>query len=209
MYIRPSAMLAAPRVITLDGNIGAGKTTVLELLAAETGIKVDLEPVESWQPWLNRMYQTGSGVFEFQLRVWLDRCWPKAQSNANVAYYIMERSPMFQEGVFIPANISNKRLTEDQVSLLKDMYAKVNELWEPNVYIYLRSDPAKCAERIIRRARQSEDAIPIHYLQELHDLHEKTLVAAQQLGKKILVVEMEGKTPKQIATEILSHLSTA
>jgi deoxyadenosine/deoxycytidine kinase len=196
-------------VITLDGNIGAGKTTVLELLAAEKekekGFKVDLEPVESWQPWLNRMYQTGNGVFEFQLRVWLDRCWPKA--HLDDTYYIMERSPMFQEGVFIPANVSNNRLTGDQVTLLKDMYAKVNELWEPNMYIYLRSDPAKCAERIIRRARKSEDAIPMHYLQELHDLHEKTLIAAQQLGKKIVVVDMEGKTPTQIAAEILSHLS--
>jgi deoxyadenosine/deoxycytidine kinase len=186
-------------LITIDGNIGAGKTTVLEKLAIKMNdIIVNVEPVEDWQPWLDRMYKSGTGVFEFQTRVWLDRCWPKITDNTQ--FMIMERSPLFQAGVFIPANVKNGKITDAQVQLLDDMYKLVN--WEPNMYIYIRSDPAKCAERIVRRARQSEDSIPIHYLQELHDLHEKTYADAVKAGKKIIVVDMEGKTPYVIADEI-------
>lgn len=188
-------------IVTVDGNIGAGKTTVLQYLKkVMSNVDVDLEPVEKWQPWLDKIYKAGNSVFEFQIRVWLDRCWPN--KNDQKASLLIERSPFFQRKVFIPANIANGKLDDDQTALLDEMYDKIFKLWQPNFYVYLRSDPAKCAERIIRRARQSEDSIPIHYLQQLHDLHEEALIDANNLGIKVVVVNIEGKTPEDIGKEI-------
>ena len=191
------------QIITIDGNIGAGKTTVMEGLGRRDveAYRLDLEPVAKWQPFLDRMYTTGTGVFEFQTRVWLDRCWPEIPEGSETLF--IERSPLFQRGVFIPANISNGKLTQDQSSILHELYDKTLKLWEPNMYIYLRSDPAKCAARIMRRGRNSEDNIQLNYLTELHALHEEAAKAAAVNGKNIKVVHVENNTVAQIVDEII------
>lgn len=195
--------MSHPQIITIDGNIGAGKTTVLECLAQRDveSYRLDLEPVAKWQPFLDRMYTTGTGVFEFQTRVWLDRCWPEIPEGSETLF--IERSPLFQRSVFIPANISNGKLTQDQSSILHELYDKTIKIWEPDMYIYLRSDPAKCAARIMRRGRNSEDNIQLNYLTELHTLHEEAAIRAAYTGKNIKVVHVENLTVAQIVDEII------
>jgi deoxyadenosine/deoxycytidine kinase len=196
------------RIISVDGNIGAGKTTVLEHISRmnhDHRVRLDLEPVSKWQPWLEKMYITGSGVFDFQIRVWLDRCWPMIPSTSEDLF--IERSPLFQENVFVPANITNGKLTSDQASIIHELYAKTAAIWDPTIYIYLQSDPGKCAERIIRRGRASEDNIPITYLKELHTLHEEAYNIASASGKKIYIINVEGKTVPEIAEEIMKLMN--
>lgn len=197
-------------IITVDGNIGAGKTTIMKYLHDHDAFQLDLEPVESWQPWLDEIYSNGSGsgssAFEFQLKVIVDRCcWPN-----NVTPYplLIERSPVFQEKVFVTANATNGKITPRQCGLLQDLYAKIHEIWEPEVYVYLRSDPAECAKRIMKRARKSEDAIPLNYLQHLHDLHEEAIEGLHNQNKTIIVIDVEGKTIDAIARELQSRLTS-
>jgi deoxyadenosine/deoxycytidine kinase len=183
------------KIVTVDGNIGAGKTTVLQALHRQ-GFDVKLEPVDKWQPWLDRMYKSDTGVFELQIRVWLDSALPKKIENTT----FIERSPMFQAGVFVPANVANGRLTTVQAALLDEMYEKI---WEPTHYIYLRSDPNKCSERIKNRGRRSEDSIPLEYLRSLHDLHETVALTKG----KVIIIDVEGRTIEQISNEILCKIS--
>ena len=198
--------MSKPCVVTIDGNIGAGKTTVLECLGQrDEAYRLDLEPVVKWQPFLDKMYTSGTGVFEFQTRVWLDRCWPEMPEGAETLF--IERSPLFQLGVFIPVNTSNDKLTTDQTQILHELYDKTLKLWEPDLYIYLRSDPAKCAERIIRRGRNSEDNIQINYLMQLHTLHEEAALVAASSGKNIKVVNVENNTVAQITDEIIEIIN--
>ena len=189
---------------TIDGNIGAGKTTVLEYLHTHYKLPIDLEPVNKWQPYLNDIYSNNKGTFEFQVRVWLDRCW--IQPKANVMPMLMERSPYFQRNVFIPANVENGKLNEREFNTLHEMYEKSNDIWIPNGYIYLRSNPIKCAERIKIRNRKSEDHIPIEYIQKLHDLHEEAYLFAEKNGYPIICIDVENKTVAQIAEEIWNSL---
>lgn len=189
-------------MITLDANIGAGKSTVLEYLQETKGIDISLEPVDAWQPYLHDMYHYGKGVFEFQVRVWLDRCWPKRTVKAT----IMERSPMFQMRVFITVNRELDKLTERQAQNLTDMYHKTMDLWHPEPYIYLRSSPERCAARILERGRETEADIPLSYLRRLHELHEATYEKARASGLSVFAVDVEGKTVQQIGEEIWAIL---
>lgn len=189
---------------TIDGNIGAGKTTVLEYLHTHYKLPIDLEPVKKWQPYLDDIYSNDKGTFEFQVRVWLDRCW--IQPKSNTLPMLMERSPYFQRNVFIPANVENGKLNEREYTTLHEMYEKSNNIWIPNGYIYLRSDPLKCAERIKIRNRKSEDHIPSDYLIKLHQLHEDTYDYAIKNGFPIIAINMEGKTVPEIAEEIYNSL---
>lgn len=190
-------------VFTIDGLIGSGKSTILEYLHKNHGIPIDVEPVEKWVPYLKRMYEENTGTFEFQTRVWLDRCWIQPKKHVNI---IIERSPLFQKYVFVEASAVNNTLTESERGILDEMYDKSMNMWNPRGYIYLRSDPDKCAERIKTRGRKCENGISIDYLQQLHELHEKAYMMASANRLPIICIDIEGKSVEKVATEVWTAL---
>lgn len=192
-------------IFTIDGNIGAGKSTILDYLHNHYRIPIDPEPVEKWQPHLEEMYRHNRGAFEFQVRVWLDRCW--LQTRPNMAPILMERSPYFQSNVFIPAMLDQGRISQRDYCMLQEMYAKSSALWSPNGCIYLRSNPSKCLDRIRKRNRAGEEEINIQYLYKLHTLHEYAYMSAVANGTPIVCIDIEGKSVPQIASEICVALS--
>jgi len=201
-------------LITIDGNIGAGKTTVLKFLHTKHGWPVDLEPVHRWMPYLQSMYQPGSKpnqlshtAFEFQVRVWLDRCWIQPKS-ASSKIMLMERSPFFQQMVFVNANVANGSIRPSEHHTLIEMYTKAMEMWSPLLYIYLRSNPERCKERIAKRARPSEQFINAGYLHTLHNLHESAYLEAARRGMRIIVIDVEGKTPEMVTDEVHGILTS-
>lgn len=191
-------------IFTIDANIGAGKSTVLTYLHNQFRLPIDLEPIAKWQPYLEELYRNKRGAFEFQVRVWLDRCW--IQQRPNMAPIVMERSPFFQSNVFLPASLDSGAFTQQQYYMLQEMYNKSMMLWSPHAYIYLRSDPARCHERIQKRARPSEDIITIEYLRKLHDYHERSYMLAASQGIPIICIHVENKTVKEIADEVMQAL---
>jgi deoxyadenosine/deoxycytidine kinase len=193
------------RIFCVDANIGAGKTTVLNYLHTHYRLPIDPEPVQKWQPYLEEMYTHDKGAFEFQVRVWLDRCW--IQQRPNMSDIVMERSPYFQANVFVPVNVDNKRLTEHEHQMITEMYDRSMSMWSPQGYIYLRSDPQKCLERIAKRARNSEEQIPLDYMQELHRYHELAYMKGISDGMPIIVIDVEGKTVETIAFELYRALT--
>jgi len=191
-------------IFTIDGNIGCGKSTVLEYLHTNYILPIDLEPVKKWQPYLNDMYYHNKGACEFQIRVWLDRCWiqPKQES-----ILIMERSPYFQKSVFIPINKECDRLTEREVNMLNEMYDKSSKIWNPAGYIYLRSKPENCMKRIGHRSRESEESIDKKYIERLHELHEANYYWGVSNGYPMVCVDVENKTVQEIAQNIYQILN--
>jgi deoxyadenosine/deoxycytidine kinase len=84
------------------------------------------------------------------------------------------------------------------------MYARTENMWTPKGYVYLRSDPLKCIQRIAMRARNAEDAIPADYMMHLHTLHEEAYANAVAQGKSIICIDVEGKTVPEIGEEVWS-----
>jgi deoxyadenosine/deoxycytidine kinase len=187
-------------IITVDGNIGSGKTTSLEYLHTRYGCAVDLEPVEKWKSYLKNIYEDKTKNFEFQVRVWIDRCW--LQPTHSNTPLIMERSPLMQAEVFVAANKQLKNITYSEYNTLLDMYKGSLLTWQPHLYIYLRSNPEKCAERIRKRNRQSEEHIDVSYLKLLHAYHERAYVQSMALGVRMICIDVEGKTVEEVGDEI-------
>jgi deoxyadenosine/deoxycytidine kinase len=188
-------------VYTIDGNIGCGKSTLLEYLHAHYIIPIDLEPVKKWQPFLEDMYYKSKGAYSFQVRVWLDRCWIQPKPDISL---VMERSPYFQKNVFIPINKESCLLSDSEYEILNEMYDKSAQMWSPSGYIYLRSNPTRCVERIQIRNRPSEEAISVSYIQKLHDLHESSYFWAASNGIPIICIDVEYKTIPEIAKEVIN-----
>jgi len=191
-------------IITIDGNIGVGKTTILNYLHSNYNINIDLEPIDKWKIFLDNIYINKKNFFNFQIRVWLDRSWIQEKDlNVNI---IMERSPYFIRNTFNKYMYNNNLITQPEFNILNELYNKTDLIWNPNYYIYLRSDPNKCLKRIISRGRENEQNITFDYLNDIHNLHEETYKQILENNKNIICIDIENKSLEEIANIIIKYL---
>lgn len=191
-------------IITIDGNIGCGKTTILNYLHKNHNISIDLEPVEQWKPYLENMYRNKEGTFNFQLRVWLDRAW--IQEKEDKVLILMERSPDFIKNTFNKAAYTNNLINENEYNILTELFNKTDNVWKCNNYIYIRSDPKKCIERINNRNREGENEINLDYINILHEYHEETYKNAINNNLNIKMIDIEDKTTEETCNMILEYI---
>ena len=188
-------------IITIDGNIGCCKTSILNYFHKNYKTAIDIEPIESWTEYLKSMYESDNSTYNFQIKVWIDRCWIQEKSNVIV---LMERSPYFIKNVFVEKAFEDKTINEDEYNNIHKLHKTTDELWQPNAYIYLRSDPEMCYNRIKKRGRESEKNIKLEYIKRIHELHEEKYKVALENNKNIIVIEAENKTIPDICSEIVS-----
>ena len=191
-------------IITIDGNIGAGKTTILNYIHANHNIYVDLEPIEKWKPFLDDIYLNKKKYFNFQIRVWLDRSWIQEKDNNSII--VMERSPYFIRHTFNHYMIENNLLNLQEGNIMNELYDKTDIIWKSNYYIYIRSSPSKCLQRIQERGRNNEKDIDIDYLTDIHNFHENTYQKALEEGRNIICIDIENKEIEDIANEIIDYI---
>jgi len=188
-------------IITIDGNIGCCKTSILNYFHKNYKTAIDIEPIESWTEYLKSMYDSNNSTYNFQIKVWIDRCWIQEKSNVIV---LMERSPYFIKNVFVEKAFEDKTINEDEYNNIHKLHKTTDELWQPNAYIYLRSDPEMCYNRIKKRGRESEKNIKLEYIKRIHELHEEKYKDAVKNNKNIIVIEAENKSIPDICSEIVS-----
>jgi deoxyadenosine/deoxycytidine kinase len=194
-------------IITIDGNIGSGKSSILNYLHKYHKMSIDLEPVESWNSYLNKQYDDKQDIFKFQVRIWLDRCWIQEKTDKTVI--LMERSPLFIKKTFIESAATLGLITPQEYNILTDLHKKTDSLWSCNTYIYLRSSPENCMKRIKKRNRQCEKNITQEYVQLLHNKHEETYAQAVDAKMNIIYVDVDDKSVADIANEILQYIQYA
>lgn len=139
--------------IVIDGNIGAGKTTQLNILEKD-GYKVKREPIDKWP--LDLFYSDPERWgFMFQIIL--------LQTLVTDSYtQIYERCPLSSLEVFW--KLMKKTDIEDET------YKKAYELqgWGPDVYVYINTPPTVCKERIDNRKQAGDSDISLEYLYKLH-----------------------------------------
>ena len=198
-------------IITIDGNIGCGKTSILNHLHKFMKYPIDLEPVENWQKYLDEIYKENKNMFNFQVKIWLDRCWIQ---NTNIIHdntinkIFVERNPYFIKNCFIELSKNNNLITETEYNTLLELHSKTDNIWKNYKKIYIRSRPEKCYNRILKRNRQSENNITLEYLKSIHEYHEK---AVSKLKDDVIIINIdnnyETKTLASIVNEILEKIN--
>lgn len=175
------------RYVVVDGNIGAGKTTLMSLLEAR-GLSVVTEPVDVWCSGYEHRGITETSPISmyyedpvrnavpFQLHV-LTTCVKKmtdAFDSAGDAPVVIERDP-FDLDLFIEDNFREERFSAFEHRVFCDLVAAIRRLVpaERVGCVYLRLSPEKCLARIRKRMRTAEMTIGLEYLTGLHDLHER------------------------------------
>ena len=180
----------------LEGNIGAGKTTFLELLSQNIPeIKVHLEPKDNWtkkvfgNSLLSNFYEAPkrwSYTMETLTMISRAQHHLETQNNPN-PFTITERSIYSghycfavngnENGFFTPIewNIYNKWIN----------FLINSKCQAPKGFIYLKASPEVCFSRIKKRNRLSEKEITLTYIKQIEKQHEKFLIEKQNIFESI------------------------
>ena len=158
------------RYIAIEGNIGAGKTTLAQLLSKHYQAKLVLEEFAE-NPFLTKFYENPK-QYAFPLELFF-----LAERFKQQQEYI-KRNDLFQE-LIISDYLFTKCLLFAKVNLPEEeyrLYQKmfdvfVTQLVTPDILIYLHAPVNKLQRNIKKRNRKFEQAIPDDYLFRIQETY--------------------------------------
>jgi len=171
----------------IAGNIGAGKTSLAELLSKHYNWEAHYEDVID-NPYLDDFYNHMER-WSFNLQVYfLNSRFRQLKnfrnSNKN---FIQDRTIYEDAHIFAPnlhaMGLMNQRDFNNYQSLFELMESMVQG---PDMLIYLRSSIPNLVSKIHKRGREYENSISIEYLSRLNERYE-AWVSTYQKGKLLIV----------------------
>jgi deoxyadenosine/deoxycytidine kinase len=184
-YLNPSKKLKM--YFAIAGNIGAGKTSLAELLSKHYDWEAHYEDVID-NPYLDDFYNHMER-WSFNLQVYfLNSRFRQLKnfrnSNKN---FIQDRTIYEDAHIFAPnlyaMGLMNQRDFNNYQSLFELMESMVQG---PDMLIYLRSSIPNLVSKIHKRGREYENSISIEYLSRLNERYE-AWVSTYQKGKLLIV----------------------
>lgn len=155
------------KLISLEGNISAGKSTILEILKKINVNKKNIiflkEPVDEWEKikdrdgktMLMKFYEaTEKYAFSFQMMAYISRLKLlkdiiKSIQNTNEFYYIItERSLFTDKLVFAKMLFDQGKIEDVNYQIYLTLFDTFTEDIANIQYIYIKTDPIVCYERI-------------------------------------------------------------
>jgi deoxyadenosine/deoxycytidine kinase len=149
--------------ITIEGNIGAGKTTLAHLLARHYNARLVLEEFAD-NPFLSKFYENPR-QFAFPLELFF------MAERFKQLKELMQQKDLFQN-ITVSDYLFTKCLLFAKVTLPDDEFRLYQRLFEiilqqvvqPDILIYLHAPVAKLQANIKKRNRPYEQNIPDQYL---------------------------------------------
>jgi deoxyadenosine/deoxycytidine kinase len=166
----------AKRFILVAGNIGAGKTSLTERLAARLGWRAAYESVAD-NPYLADFYKD-MRAWSFHLQVFFlgHRAAQHKELAQDARSAIIDRSIYEDAYIFARALYEMRNLTERDYHSYRQLFdLVVNQLPPPDLLIYLRAPVSVLMERIGQRGRDIESGISADYLALLDRYYDEWL----------------------------------
>ena len=178
--------------IAVSGTIGAGKSTLCELLSGALSYEVFEEPVAT-NPYLEDFY-ADPGRWAFDAQVFMIshrfRRQMEAVHAAEDKGFLLDRC-FHEDRVFAEVNHEIGHISDRDWDTYLHLYESFCRIVPPpEVVVYLRTSPQVALDRIRGRGRQSEQDIPMDYLTRLHGAYERwsTDMASKT---KVLTIEWD------------------
>lgn len=154
--------------ISIEGNIGSGKSTALARCHSVADCTVFPEPLEEWGEILD-LYFEDKATWALPLTLDILRGFHRSYSTAHA---IVERSPMTCRYVFTEILRNDVLLRAEDMAIVEQYMSIFG--WEPDAIVYIHVDPSTCLDRIKDRARPGEvDAVTYDELRMIEHQYEK------------------------------------
>ncbi|OQA36295.1 MAG: Deoxyadenosine/deoxycytidine kinase [Candidatus Dependentiae bacterium ADurb.Bin331] len=175
----------------LEGNIGAGKSTFLQLIERRIPtLGVALEPLHNWQKnvygqsLLANFYQDPHRwSYSFETFAMICRVREHVREQEMNSVRLVERSIYSGHYCFVHTGYQNGFMSDLEWLLYQEWfnYLIPNRCLPPKGFIYLRTTPEIAYKRIKKRNRLAEKAITFAYLKQIHEQHERFLITKKDI----------------------------
>ncbi len=172
--------------IAIEGNIGAGKTSLAQRISADFNAKLVLEEFED-NSFLPKFYEEQKRyAFPLEMSFLASRfnqlkkqiLEPDIFQTHTVSDYIFAKCMLF----------SRVTLDDDEYNLYLKLFDIINaQMKQPDLLVYLHNPIEKLQWNIVNRGRSYEQHITNEYLQNLSDAYLQYIQANQHL--RILIID--------------------
>ncbi len=214
-----------PLYIGIAAIIGAGKTTLAEALAKETGAELYLEEPEK-NVYLSDFYAAVTACYanpddllarEHMHRIacamesyLLNQRFLQQQRIAFSGKPAVQDRTIYEDGVFVGMLLKEGLMDErDAKTYYQLAETMTSNMCRPHMIVFLDVSPETALERIRQRGRLSEAGIAIEYMRALHAAYKLFI---DEVSKYIPVIHVpwdEFKDVKQVAKAIRATYSHA
>ena len=153
--------------IAIEGNIGAGKTTLATKIAEDFNAKTVLERFAD-NPFLPKFYKDQSRyAFSLEMSFLADRY---QQISDDLAQFDLFKDFVIGDyHIFKSLIFAKVTVTEDEFRLYRKLFEIIyREMPKPDLYVYLYQNTDRLLENIKLRGRAYEQEIPSDYLEKIN-----------------------------------------
>jgi deoxyadenosine/deoxycytidine kinase len=189
-------MTSKPIIISIEGNIGSGKSTILEKLQQHYSatdypnrILFLTEPLGIWEQVKDS--QTGENILEkfyadpekysfpFQVMAFSTRLALVRDAirdyTGNVSVIVIERSLAADRRIFAKMLYDDGKIDDISYQIYENFHNTLSTDVNLNGIVYIDADAEVCKERVEKRSRQGESGISLEYLQKCKRYHDDWL----------------------------------
>ncbi len=173
--------------IALAGNIGAGKTTLTELLSKHYKWVAHYEDVDE-NPYLNDFYEDMQR-WSFNLQIYfLNSRFKQVVDIRNSTKTVIQDRTIYEDAEIFAPNLHSMGLmsTRDFNNYHSLFLMMTKFVQAPDLLIYLRASVPTLVHQIQKRGRDYENSIRIDYLKQLNERYE-AWVNRYKAGKLLII----------------------
>lgn len=205
----------APIIISFDGNIGSGKSSIVRYFEKNYEKFCNLktfhykicflqEPVSIWESIkdtdgkniIEKFYNNNKQYsFAFQMMAYISRLSLfKDAFNKDYDIIFTERSMFTDRNIFAKMLYDSKNMNELEYQIYNKWFDEFAEFLNNMKIVYIRTSPEICDKRVKDRAREGEN-IPLDYLKNCHYYHDIWLNSPEKLESgQVLVINGNEET---------------
>ena len=195
-----------PLIISFEGNIGSGKSSIFRYVKhnSDTLFSKNLKICFIYEPKTIVQSITDYYDLSFQLNAYITRIFKlKDAIDKNYDIIFTERSILSDKKIF------GKMLREEYDNVDENEYYKIyNKLYaqyagyiDNTKFIYIRTKPHACLNRIDKRGRAT-DYMTLYYIQTYHYCYDTWLNTTDMIEKKnVVLVDGNDETNKSLFVE--------
>lgn len=153
--------------VIVDGPVGVGKTSLMDILIEEMGLCPFVEPVED-NPLLSKFYHNRKR-YSFPLQIFfLNRRFAMLKAAADYDNAVMDRS-IYGDVIFARLLNQGGDMENEEYALYKELLANMLEhVKPPKLMIYLETSVDSVIKKIVKRGRDYEQIVEREYWENLN-----------------------------------------
>ena len=175
------------KIISIDGNIGSGKSTLIERLKQKLEGNTNYiflpEPIDIWNSIkdeeghtiLEKFYiDQNKYSFSFQIMAYISRLSiiRNVVKKNPTAIIITERSLYTDKFIFAKMLYDSKQIEDINYKIYEKWFDEFIDEYPVHKTVYLKTTPEIAYSRILKRNRHGEETIKLDYIKLCHEYHE-------------------------------------